>query len=62
MTLDAVGAIQTTHVGISPTVRYALDGMNGLFVVRPDRIEDLVTFWDLRSFGGPIVALPGEGP
>jgi hypothetical protein len=62
VTLDAVGAIQTTRVGISPTVRYALDSMNGLFVVRPDRIQDLVTFWNLRSFGGPIVALPAEGP
>lgn len=62
VTLENVGAIQTTHVGISPEVRYDLDGLNGLFVVRPDRIQDLVTFWNLRSFGRPIVALPAEGP
>jgi hypothetical protein len=60
-TLEAVGAIQATRVGVSRNLRYGSDYQSGLFVVRPDRIQDLVTFWNLRSWGSPIVALPAEG-
>jgi hypothetical protein len=62
VTVDDVGAIQTTKVGVSSEVRHDLDGMNGLFVIRPDNVKDLVNFWNLRTFGRPIVALPAVGP
>lgn len=62
VTLESVGIIQTTRVGITPEVRYDLDDLNGLFVVHPDRAQDIVRFWNLRSFGRPIVALPADGP
>jgi hypothetical protein len=62
VTVDNVGMIQTTKVGLSPEVRHDLDWINGLFVIRPGNMQDLVTFWNLRAFGRPVVALPAEGP
>jgi hypothetical protein len=62
VTVDNVGAIQSTRVGISTEVRHALDGMNGLFVVRTDNVQDVVNFWNLRTFGRPIIALPAKAP
>jgi hypothetical protein len=62
VTVGNVGMIQTTKVGLSPEVRHDLDWINGLFVIRPGNMQDLVTFWNLRAFGRPVVALPAEGP
>ena len=61
VTVDDIGMIQTTRVGLSPEIRHYADWMNGLFVVRPDNPQDLIAFWNMRSFGRPVVALPDDG-
>jgi hypothetical protein len=61
VTAESIGAIQATRVGVSPSIRYDLEGFNGVFVVRPGNVEDIVAFWNLRSFGRPIVAVPADG-
>lgn len=62
LNVDDVGIIQATRVGLSHEPHVDVDWMNGLFVVRPDSPQDLIDFWNMRSFGRPVVALPSEGP
>jgi hypothetical protein len=61
LTVDDAGLIQTSRVGLSAEPHYDSDWMNGLFVVRPDEPQDLVAFWNMRSFGRPVVAVPAVG-
>lgn len=60
--LERVGIIQATRVGLAYEPHVDLDWMNGVFVVRPDNPQDLVDFWNMRSFGRPVIAVPSEGP
>jgi len=57
-----VGVIQASKVAVAPQLRHYLDGLMGVFVARPDHPEDLVAYWNLRSFGNPIVCVPSDGP
>ena len=61
VTVESLGAIQATRVGMSPSIRHHLDGFNGVFVVRPGNVEDVIAFWNLRSLGRPVVAVPADG-
>lgn len=62
VTVDDVGMIQTTRVGISPAVRHDLEWMNGLYVVRRESTQDVLSFWNMRAFGRPVLPLPDDGP
>lgn len=62
VTIDSVGAVQATAVGVSVADRRYLDGLNGIVVARTGHPEDLVRFWNLRSYGKPILCLPNTGP
>ncbi|MCK0111909.1 hypothetical protein MWU75_07140 [Ornithinimicrobium sp. F0845] len=61
LTVDDVGVIQASRVGLSPEPHYDVAWMNGVFVVRPNDPRDLVAFWNMRSFGRPVVPVPAEG-
>lgn len=61
LTVNEVGLIQASRVGLSAQPHYDTDWINGLYVVRPDDPQDLVAFWNLRSFGRPVIAVPSEG-
>jgi len=61
LTVDEVGLIQASRVGLSAQPHYDTDWINGLYVVRPEDPRDLVAFWNLRSFGRPVIAVPAEG-
>ena len=62
VTVDSVGAVQATSVGVSVADRRYLDALNGIVVARVGHPEDLVRFWNLRSYGRPILCLPDSGP
>ncbi|WP_353952494.1 hypothetical protein V6K52_03355 [Knoellia sp. S7-12] len=61
-TWESIGAVQGTAVGISVADRRYLDGLTGIVVARAGHPEDLVRFWNLRSYGRPILCLPNDGP
>ena len=61
LTVDDVGVVQASRVGLSAEPHFDVDWMNGLFVVRPNDPRDLVAFWNMRSFGRPVVAVPADG-
>lgn len=51
-TLDAGSA----HVSTNP--RAYLDDFTGVYVVRPERPTDVVEFWNMRTYGTNIIAVP----
>lgn len=62
VTVESVGAVQATAAGVSVADRRYLDGLSGIVVARAGHPEDLVRFWNLRSYGRPILCLPDNGP
>lgn len=62
LTVDSVGAVQATSVGVSVADRRYLDSLNGIVVARTGHPEDLVRYWNLRTYGRPILCLPDNGP
>lgn len=61
ITVESIGAVRATVAGVSVADRQYLDGLNGIVVARTGHPEDLVLFWNLRSYGRPILCLPNSG-
>lgn len=61
VTVESVGAVQATTAGVSVADRRYLEDLNGIVVARAGHPEDLVRFWNLRSFGRPVLCLPNSG-
>lgn len=62
LTADKVGVVQATAIGTTVADRRYLDGLGGVVIARTGRPEDLVLFWNLRTYGRRILCLPDDGP
>lgn len=56
-----VGIIENTRAMVTVSARQALQSLSGIYVVRVDHPQDVVEFWNRRSYGVPIVAVPSRG-
>lgn len=62
LTAEQVGPIQATAVEATVEERRYLDGLGGVVIARTGHPEDLVFFWNLRTYGLPVLCLPEDGP
>lgn len=52
------GAVNATAIHVSARERRYLDDLGGIFLIRPDSVSDVVTFWNMRSFGVDLLGVP----
>ena len=56
-----IGTLAAGALHIRPEPRAYLDGFSGLCVTRPDHPSDVVEFWNMRTYGTSLSAVPAEG-
>lgn len=62
LTAETVGPIRATAVEVNAEERRYLDGLGGVVIARTGHPEDLVLFWNLRTYGLRVLCLPEDGP
>lgn len=62
LTAEMVGPIRATAVEANAQERRHLDGLGGAVIARTGHPEDLVLFWNLRTYGLRVLCLPEDGP
>lgn len=56
----SVGRIEASRRHVTAARRYAFDSSTGVFVVRRDSPEELLSFWNTRMYGTKVICLPAE--
>lgn len=56
-----LGALEAGSHFVAPEERAYLDDYTGVYIVRSSSPEDVVAFWNLRTFGTDLDALPAAG-
>lgn len=59
--VNEVGDIHLTRAGLTIDREHRRDGVTGIYVVRRDRPDDAVAFWNLRAMGHEVVPVPDDG-
>jgi hypothetical protein len=54
--------IEATRTNVTVPGRQRLQSLAGIYVARVDHPEDIIEFWNWRTYGTPIVAVPNRGP
>ncbi len=62
LTSSQVGTIQITRAGFAFAGRGPSTSLTGAVVAREGHPEDVVRFWNLRSFGGSVLCVPNNAP
>jgi hypothetical protein len=56
-----IGTLEAGTIHVRTNPRDYLDGYTGLYVIRPDHPEDVVEFWNMRTYGTKIIGVPAVG-
>jgi hypothetical protein len=56
-----IGTLAAGALHIRPEPRAYLDGLSGVCVTRPDHPGDVVEYWNMRTYGTRVSAVPAEG-
>lgn len=57
-----VGAVNLTCLHVRARPRRFMDDFGGFAVLRPDSLEDVLWFWNVRACGADVVGLPADAP
>ncbi|GLX93544.1 hypothetical protein Hesp01_14940 [Herbidospora sp. NBRC 101105] len=61
MRRSTVGALTASSLYVRTNPRTHLDGYAGVYIIRPGLPADVVEFWNMRTYGTKIIAVPSEG-
>ena len=57
-----LGAADLTGLFVRAKTRRYLDWFRGFALLRPDVVDDVVSYWNARTFGTDLIGLPADGP